>query len=98
MSSALPLNSDIKDASYKKSRPKAADNFEPDDLDQAVIHAGFDFPRYAMKPIPAKPRIIIAHVEGSGTELARVSGTKPDTKSRATQPLFIHLPISELGN
>jgi hypothetical protein len=24
--------------------------------------------RYAMNPTPAKPRIIIAHVEGSGTE------------------------------
>jgi hypothetical protein len=36
-------------------------------VDQAVIKAGFDFRRYAMKPTPAKPRIIIAHVEGSGT-------------------------------
>ena len=26
-----------------------------------------DLPRYAMKPIPRKPRIIIAQVEGSGT-------------------------------
>jgi hypothetical protein len=31
--------------------------------DQAAINAGFDFRRYAMKPMPAKPRIIIAHVD-----------------------------------
>lgn len=30
-------------------------------------NAGFDFRRYAMKPTPAKPKIIIAHVAGSGT-------------------------------
>jgi hypothetical protein len=36
-------------------------------VDQAAINTGFDFRRYAMKPMPAKPRIIIAHVEGSGT-------------------------------
>lgn len=35
--------------------------------DQAAIAAGFAFRRYAMKPRPAKPSIIIAHVEGSGT-------------------------------
>lgn len=29
--------------------------------------------RYAMKPTPAKPRIIIAHVEGSGTALVNVA-------------------------
>jgi hypothetical protein len=34
---------------------------------QAAINADFDFRRYAMKPMPQKPRIIIAHVEGSGT-------------------------------
>jgi hypothetical protein len=44
-------------------------NFRPMIADQAAINAGFDFRRYAMKPRPAKPRIIIAHVEGSGTEL-----------------------------
>jgi hypothetical protein len=37
--------------------------------DQAAINAGFDFRRYAMKPTPAKPRIIMAQVEGSGTAL-----------------------------
>ena len=43
--------------------------------DQAAIKPGFDCRRYAMKPRPAKPRSIIAHVEGSGT--AAVSrGTK----------------------
>jgi hypothetical protein len=33
-------------------------------VDQPAINAGFDFRRYAMKPRPKKPRIIIAHVEG----------------------------------
>jgi hypothetical protein len=41
--------------------------------DQAAIDAGFDFRRYAMKPMPAKPRIIIADVEGSGTALTPLS-------------------------
>jgi hypothetical protein len=36
-------------------------------VDHAAINAGFDFRRYAMKPTPINPRIIIAHVEGSGT-------------------------------
>jgi hypothetical protein len=36
--------------------------------DQATLSAGpFCSRRYAMKPSPQKPRIIIAHVEGSGT-------------------------------
>jgi hypothetical protein len=39
--------------------------------DQAVISAGFDFRRYAIKPMPAKPSNSIAHVEGSGTASAR---------------------------
>jgi hypothetical protein len=30
-------------------------------MDQTAINAGFDFRRYAMKPMPAKPRIIMAH-------------------------------------
>jgi len=34
-------------------------------LDQAAINAGFDFRRYAIQPMPAKPRIIIAHVLGT---------------------------------
>jgi hypothetical protein len=39
-------------------------------VDQAAFSAGLGFRRYAMKPMPAKPRSIIAHVEGSGTALA----------------------------
>ena len=35
--------------------------------DHATINADFDFRRYAIKPMPAKPKIIIAHVDGSGT-------------------------------
>ena len=36
-------------------------------MDQTNLNVGFDLRRYAMKPTPAKPRIIIAQVEGSGT-------------------------------
>jgi hypothetical protein len=36
-------------------------------IDQANLNASFDLRRYAMKPTPAKPKIIMAHVEGSGT-------------------------------
>lgn len=36
-------------------------------LDQAAINAGFDLRRYVMKPTPAKPRSIMAHVDVSGT-------------------------------
>lgn len=50
-----------------KSRPQAAFNSILIVVDQAAINACFDFRRYAMKPMPAKPRIIIAQVEGSGT-------------------------------
>jgi hypothetical protein len=34
---------------------------------QAAINAGFDFRRYAMRPMPAKPRSIIAQLDGSRT-------------------------------
>jgi hypothetical protein len=50
----------------KKSRSKAAFLMI---ADQAAINTGFDFRRYAMKPTPAKPRIIMAHMVGSGTPL-----------------------------
>ena len=36
---------------------------------QASRSADVDLRRYAMKPMPAKPISIIAHVEGSGTLL-----------------------------
>jgi len=39
---------------------------------QVAISAALFFRRYAMKPRPAKPRIIITHVEGSGTPLRRL--------------------------
>jgi len=35
--------------------------------DQAAINARFDLRRYVMKPTPAKPKISMAQVEGSGT-------------------------------
>jgi hypothetical protein len=52
----------------RKSRPKAALNSNLMIADHATINAGFAFRRYVMKPMPAKPRIIIAQVDGSGTE------------------------------
>jgi hypothetical protein len=42
-------------------------------VDQATIKAGFDFFRYAMNPTPVKPRIIMAHVDGSGTAAVTVT-------------------------
>ena len=45
-------------------------NSNPMIVDHAAINAGFDFRRQAMKPMPAKPKIIIAHVEGSGTAVS----------------------------
>jgi hypothetical protein len=41
--------------------------------DHAAINAGLFFRRYAMKPMPAKPRSSIAHVEASGTALNTVT-------------------------
>jgi hypothetical protein len=41
--------------------------FPPWDGRYAVMSAVSCLRREAMKPMPAKPRIIIAHVEGSGT-------------------------------
>ncbi|SRR6266702_3817559 len=49
--------------------------------DNAAINAGFDFRRCAMKPTLKKPRIIMAHVEGSGTaEIFTVIGPTPAGK------------------
>lgn len=56
-------------AEQRKSRPKAALNSILMIKDHAVINAGLGFLRYTMKPRPAKPRNIMAHVEGSGTAL-----------------------------
>ncbi len=50
-------------------------------VDQVAINAGFDFRRYAVKPTPAKPRIIMAHVEGSGT--AEVAAKTPGLKANS---------------
>jgi hypothetical protein len=51
----------------RKSRPKAALNSNLMIVYQAKRSAGFDFRRQAMKPRPAKPNIIMAHVDDSGT-------------------------------
>ena len=56
----------------KRSRPWAASQFKSMIADQVDINAVFDFRRCAMTPRPQKPRIIIAHVEGSGTALIGV--------------------------
>jgi hypothetical protein len=42
-------------------------------FDQAATNAGFDFRREAIKPIPAKPKIIIAQVDGSETAATAAS-------------------------
>src|ERR1700733_31257 len=55
-------------ATNKKDRPEAA-SLKPDgDVGQATRSAPL-FRRYATKPSPQKPRIIMAQVEGSGTAL-----------------------------
>jgi hypothetical protein len=54
----------------KKKPPEGGSQFNPDDQNQTA-NVGFDFRRHAMKPMPAKPRIIIAHVDGSGTDTAK---------------------------
>ena len=58
------------EAAKRKGCPKAS--FTISSVSQAAINAGFDFRRYAMKPMPAKPRSSMAHVEGSGTAEATV--------------------------
>src|SRR5258708_36041655 len=52
-------------------------NSNPMILDQAASNAALFFRRYAMTPTPAKPRIIIAHVLGSGTAvILAISGVE----------------------
>jgi hypothetical protein len=63
----------------RKSRPKAALNSNLLIVDQAAINARFDFRRYAIAPMPAKPRIIIAQVEGSGTAASRLTLSTPNS-------------------
>jgi hypothetical protein len=50
----------------QKDRPKAAFRSH-----EGIAYVAFSaiafFRRYAIKPMPAKPRIIIAQVDGSGT-------------------------------
>jgi hypothetical protein len=50
----------------QKDRPKAAFR-SLEGIAYAALSAILFFRRYAMKPMPAKPRIIIARVGGSGT-------------------------------
>ena len=47
-------------------------------VDQAAINAGFDFRRYAMKPMPAKPRIIIALLIDGRDQDLRLKTTLPN--------------------
>jgi hypothetical protein len=46
-------------------------------LDQEIVNAGFALRRYVIVPMPAKPRIIIVQVEGTGTALALVVNSSP---------------------
>jgi cation diffusion facilitator CzcD-associated flavoprotein CzcO len=62
---------------YPGARCEAALNSNLLLADHAAINAGFDFRRYAMKPTPAKPRIIMAQVEGSGTAAVRFTPSMP---------------------
>ena len=58
----------IKLTQKQKSRRKAAfPNLKPEHFNYAKRNAVLFLRRYAMKPRPAKPRIIIAQVAGSGT-------------------------------
>jgi hypothetical protein len=59
-------------------------------MDQAAINTGFDFRRYAMTPTAARPRIIIAHVDGSGmaavtTMLSTLIEVPPTSKANVTE-------------
>jgi hypothetical protein len=58
--------------STKESRLAAASQVPKPRNDQAASIALLRH-RYAMKPTPAKPRIIIAQAEGSGTALTLAS-------------------------
>jgi hypothetical protein len=46
--------------------------------DYAMLRAISFLRRYAMKPKPAKPRIIIAHVESSGTASTGLASRQTD--------------------
>jgi hypothetical protein len=71
--SALRVNSGTR---KQKDRPKAVSVFEFDFRQAASI--ALLRRRYAIAPIPAKPRIIIAHVDGSGTAaIAKVDVPEP---------------------
>ena len=55
-------------------------------MDQTAINAASDLRRYAMKPSPAKPKIIIGHVEcPRGTATAVETLPVPSPKSTQTR-------------
>ena len=58
-------------------------------MNQTAINADFDLRRYAMKPTPAKPRIIIAQVEGSGTAAVGV-GVQSTHWPLLIRPALVH--------
>jgi hypothetical protein len=98
MSGMAPCPKSAKTGSggYKTCKEKAARrrlfNSNLMIVDQTAINAGFEFRRYAMKPTPVKPRIIIAHVEGSGTDDARVQ--TPALPNSTASPPPVTLPPS----
>jgi hypothetical protein len=59
--------------------------------DQAAICAGLDLRQWAMNPTPAKPKIIIAQLEASGTaELRlRASNVIDDALSNVRKPVSV---------
>jgi hypothetical protein len=75
----------------EKPSKGGAPNSTPMIVDHTTIDIRFVFRRYAMNPTAAKPRSIIAHVEGSGTALAitRASGGA----SMATFQMEIEGPV-----
>jgi hypothetical protein len=80
---------DIEDARRSKEKPpKGGSSIRRMIVDHAAINADFDFRRNAMKPTPAKPRIIIAQVEGSGTGATLVISHVPTATGLASTPQY----------
>jgi site-specific recombinase XerD len=79
----------------RESRPKTAFSHSNRMIvDQATIEAVFDFFRYAMKPMPAKPRIIIAQVEGSGTPDTCVNDVMFELSEQTRQAVDDYLKVA----
>jgi hypothetical protein len=86
---------EVADTSHAKKKPPVGGSLNSDLLivDQPKRNTGFDFRRYAMKPTPAKPSIIMAQVEGSGT--ADASAPTPPVAVAAPGPVVGPLARSD---